>query len=405
MTPWACYRYALPMTKPPCPLVATGQQIGAGWTPALSVVKALAALAEARRLGGRAVYWLADEDHDRLEVATTVGLQGDRLVRHRFRFPAPEGTATGWLPWTAGHQAEAQALWGPLPAPTEPTLRGHVLALGEPLWRRGLEPFSPTARDNRAAIQEDLARWRRLPLEAGLVDQAERLEREGAPLPLDPRAQAAWFALDPGTGRRRRLEPGDPCPPGHWLSPGAALRPLMQSLLLPGLAAAVLGPAERAYWRLTEPLWEKVGLAPPRIVPRPSVYVLPPGRALAPDRLEDLRQGRWEAFLDLPPALPSAALPAATPDPAWGRDLATRFQRELERTRQRLTRLDRRLRRDLAARHLGGDPERLRQALFPLDRPQERVLPGLFWLRDDSLLDRLENALGTGAALVLVETA
>jgi uncharacterized protein YllA (UPF0747 family) len=48
------------------PLVATGQQIGAGWTPALSVVKALAALVEARRLGGRAVYWLADEDHDRL---------------------------------------------------------------------------------------------------------------------------------------------------------------------------------------------------------------------------------------------------------------------------------------------------------------------------------------------------
>ncbi len=29
------------------PVVATGQQIGAGWSPALSVVKALAARAEA----------------------------------------------------------------------------------------------------------------------------------------------------------------------------------------------------------------------------------------------------------------------------------------------------------------------------------------------------------------------
>ena len=53
----------------PRPVVATGQQIGAGWSPALSVAKALAALAEARRSGGEAVYWLADEDHDRAEVA------------------------------------------------------------------------------------------------------------------------------------------------------------------------------------------------------------------------------------------------------------------------------------------------------------------------------------------------
>jgi hypothetical protein len=393
------------MTTTPCPLVATGQQIGVGWTPALSVVKALAALVEARRLGGRAIYWLADEDHDRLEVATTVGLQGERLVRHRFRFQAPEGTATGWLPWTGDHQALAQALWGPLPAPARPTLRDHVLALGQSLWRRGLEPFSPTAPERREAIQEDLLRWRRLPLEAELVRQAERLEREGAPLPLDPRTQAVWFALDPATGRRRRLEPGQSCPPGQWLSPGAALRPLMQSLLLPGLAAAVLGPAERAYWRLTEPLWERVGLAPPRIVPRPSAWVLPPGRSLAPERLEDLRQGRWEAFLDWAPALPSAALAAGAPDPGWGPALAARYGRELERTRQRLARLDRRLRRDLAAERLGGDPERLRQALFPLGRPQERVLPGWLWLRDDSLLDRLEAALGTGAPLVLVETA
>ena len=30
------------------------------------------ALAAAKNLGGEAVYWLADEDHDRLEVASTV---------------------------------------------------------------------------------------------------------------------------------------------------------------------------------------------------------------------------------------------------------------------------------------------------------------------------------------------
>ena len=393
------------MAPSPCPLVATGQQIGAGWTPALSVVKALTALVEADRLGGQAVYWLADEDHDRMEVASTVGFQGERLVRHRFRFEAPEHTATGWLPWTAVQQREAETLWGPLPAPEAPTLRGHALALGTPLWRRGLRPFSPTDPALRRPIQAELERWRALDLESGLIRQAERLERAGQALTLDPREQAAWFSLDPRSGLRLRLEPGQPCPAGCWLSPGAAVRPLMQSLLLPALAAVVLGPGERAYWRLTEPLWERVGLTPPRIIERPSVYVLAPGQALDPEHLEALRGGRWEALGAAPePALvPSAALAGLAPDPGWSPALAERFRRELARAGERLRKLDRRLLRDRAADRLGLDPERLRQQLFPLGRPQERVIPGLMWLRDDGLLDRMRAALAGGAGPVLVE--
>ena len=387
----------------PCPLVVTGQQIGVGWTPALSVFKALAAQAEARSIGGRALYWMADEDHDRLEVASTVAFQGDRLVRHLFRFQAPEGTATGWLPWTAAHQREAEDLWGALPEPTEPTLRGHAKALGAPLWARGLTPFSPTDPAVRQPIQGELERWRALDLERDLILQGQRLAKEGAPLPLDPATQAAWFSLHPRTGRRIRLEPGTPCPQDCWLSPGAALRPLMQSLLLPGLEAVVLGPAERAYWRLTEPLWERVGLTPPRIVARPSAYVLPRGLALTAAQLEPLRHAHWQAFAEPGSALPSHALPALAADPAWSPALAQRFQRELIRTRQRLEKLDRRLHRDRAALALGGDPERLRQALFPLDRPQERVLPGLFWLRDEALLDRMGTALDSGAKIILLE--
>jgi hypothetical protein len=148
----------------PRPVIATGQQIGAGWSPALSVAKALAALAEARRTGAEAVYWLADEDHDRAEVATVAGRVGDRLIRHRFRFDMRLGTATGWLPWTPAHQAEASALWGALPEPQEPTLRGHVLALGRPLWERGLRPFSPTDPTLREPVQGELERWRAMQL-------------------------------------------------------------------------------------------------------------------------------------------------------------------------------------------------------------------------------------------------
>ncbi len=388
---------------PACPLVATGQQIGAGWSPALSVVKALAALAAARRLGGRAVYWLADEDHDRLEVASVVGGDDRQLRRHRFRFAAPEGTATGWLPWTAVQQAEAEALWGEVPAATEPTLRGHVLACGEPLWRRGLRAFSPTDPALRPSIQTELERWRTLDLEALMDAQADRLERDGAPLPLDPRRQSAWFSLDPRSGRRRRLERGEALPAGRWASPGAALRPLMQSLLLP-VTHVVLGPAERAYWRLAEPLWERVGLLAPEILPRPSVVLLPKGLALEAHQLEALKEGRWEAFSALPFVRPSERLGHPLAEEGWGEAVAERFRAELGRSRARLARLDRRLHRDFAGQRLGGDPERLRQLLFPFGRPQERVLPGLPWLRDEALLERMLASLDGSTLMVLLET-
>ncbi|MDE3245965.1 MAG: bacillithiol biosynthesis BshC [Acidobacteriota bacterium] len=389
----------------PRPVIATGQQIGAGWTPALSVAKALAALAEAKRLGVEAVYWMADEDHDRAEVASTVGMEKGRLVRHRFRFDAPRGTAAGWLPWGAPQQQEAESLWGEVPAPSEPTLRGHALSLGGPLWRLGLRPFSPTDPASRGTIQGELERWRSLDLEAQLLLSAERLEAEHAPLPLDPRQQAAWFSLNPQTGLRKRLERGEACPKHHWLSPGAALRPLMQSLMLP-VEAAVLGPSERAYWRLTEPLWERVGLTAPRILSRPSVFVVPQGCVLNAQRLSDLdalREGDWQAFASPKDRPPSQALGMVVPDPSWGPLLGARFTQELDRARHRLERLDRRRIRDLAAETFNMDPERLRQRLFPFGKAQERVLPGLFWLRDETLIRRIFESMDGDRSLILLE--
>ena len=384
------------------PVVVTGQQIGAGWTPALSVVKALAAKVEAERIGAEAVYWMADEDHDRLEVASVVAFEGGRIARHRFRFAAPEGTATGWLPWGEVQQLEADHLWGAVPK-AEGTLRDHALALGAPLWSRGIRAFSPTDATVRAAVQPELERWRALDLESELVLQAERLEAAGETLPLDPRSQASWFALDPRDGQRRRLEPGEALPKGQWLSPGAALRPLMQSLMMP-VAAAVLGPGERAYWRLTEALWEKVGLEAPRIIPRPTVFVLPKGVTLRPDQLDALRDGDWRAFGHPDTALPSSRV-GGDADGRWPQSLALRFQHELARSRARLEKLDRRLQRDAAGPTLGVDPEHLRQRLFPLGKAQERVLPGLLWLRDPALLDRMQAGLRSGDDVVLVGEA
>jgi hypothetical protein len=384
------------------PLIVTGQQIGAGWSPALAVAKALTALSEAQRVSGDAVYWLADEDHDRAEVASVVGRREGRWHRHRFSFQASPGTATGWLPWSAEHQAQAEGLWGTLPTPTEPSLRGHVLALGQPLWARGLKPFSPTDPAVREPIQAELERWRSLHLEALLIQQATVLEAEGAPVPLDPRTQSAWFSLHPRTGQRRRLASNEPLPTGHWLSPGAALRPLMQSLLLP-VTAAVLGPSERAYWRLCEPLWDKVELSRPRIIPRPSIFVLPSGIQLAPEHLDVVRDGRWEALSTWNGELPSHRGPLPEPDKHWPEAVQARFRLEMERTKSRLSKLDHRLHRDSAAVTLGMDPEQLRQALFPFGLPQERVVSGVPWLRNARLLDQLLKRMDGNTPLILLE--
>jgi len=175
----------------------------------------------------------------------------------------------------------------------------------------------------------------------------------------------------------------------------------MQSLMIPA-THVVLGPAERAYWRLTEPLWEMVGLAAPQIIPRPSAFILPRGFHLAPSQMDALRAGYWEAFSQDRPPLPSQAL-VAQPDPSWGPTLGNRFRQELARARHRLLKLDRRLYRDHVAGLVGEDPERLRQRLFPFGKPQERVLPGALWLRDEALLDRLLGALGHGDSMVMVE--
>ncbi|MCL1893871.1 MAG: bacillithiol biosynthesis BshC [Holophagaceae bacterium] len=373
-------------------VIVTGQQIGAGWSPALSVVKALTAYSVAKQRGLEPVYWLADEDHDRLEVANVVAFHGNRIIRHRFQFSAPEGTATGWLEWTKSHQSEAQSLWGKLPEPTEPTLREHVLALGKPLWDRGIVPFSPTKDIDRISVQAELERWRAMELEKELCQRASILESKGEQLILDPLKQSTWFSLDPTTGKRSRLEHGQAFPTGHWLSPGAAIRPLLQSLVLP-VEAVVLGPGERAYWQLIERVWERVGIKKPQIIPRPSVYVLDGNSYdISVEELDALRLGRWEA---LAPTLHVKPSTMAFPEPSagWGVAISNRYQKQIELLQTRLQRLDLRLAKEVAEKRIGKNIEKLRQTLFPFNKPQERVIPGWYWLKNKSLLDALEKAM------------
>jgi hypothetical protein len=277
-----------------------------------------------------------------------------------------------------------------------------VLALGKSLWNRGIKPFSPTKDVDRFAIQDELERWRAMGLEANLHRQADLLESGGEKLILDPRQQSAWFSLDPTTGKRCRLDMGQPCPKGHWLSPGAALRPLMQSLLMP-VKAVILGPGERAYWRLLERIWECVGMDAPEILPRPNVFVIPGGHyEISTDELEPLRLGRWEV-LSPGQSLKPSTIPFPEPDESWGGNIIKRYQAEIGRLQSRLKRLDVRLARDTAEKRLGANLEKLRQALFPFDKPQERVIPGWHWLQKPALLDAMESAMEKPADVYIIK--
>jgi hypothetical protein len=118
-----------------------------------------------------------------------------------------------------------------------------------------------------------------------------------------------------------------------------------------------------------------------------------------------IRDGRWRSLLPIQPVLPSASLALIEPDSAWEATVCARFRSELERARLRLAHLDGRVLRDAAERLLGGDPEKLRQRLFPFGKPMERVLPGLAWLREESLLDRMLEAIDGRTMTILVEEA
>jgi hypothetical protein len=133
------------------------------------------------------------------------------------------------------------------------------------------------------------------------------------------------------------------------------------------------------------------------------VYVVPAGFRLASTQLEALRFGAWDRLAAWPGGLPTLRFQPVDPDPAWPSGIQLRFHREQARTRERLGKLDRRLHREAAAAQVGGDPERLRQALFPFGLPQERVLPGLDWLRNGALLDGILAGMEHGASALLVE--
>jgi bacillithiol biosynthesis cysteine-adding enzyme BshC len=448
--------------------VVAGQQAGVLGGPLYTLYKALALLrladwAESQlEMPVLPLFWTAANDSDLVEAgsATVVDrantLRSFTLHTHPAilplegrpvgRIPLGEAAAAlnGWLKevlheteFRAGLLADVAAAYTPeetVAGAFEELLGGWLgprgLVLLDPLWP-GLE--GPSAVLFRRVLADPLGAGEVLAATGTLLRRAgyhRQLGLPGGRLPL--------FVTGSG-GRRRPLRVGPGAdlfevegegtakgkelldPGGPWrLDAGAALRPLLQDYLLPTMAF-VGGPSEIAYWAQIGPLYARLEVAPPVIMPRPRVLLLPRvaarvlekyglsppdladgpeaiigriARSLFPDDLERAFEGTRE---DLLAALETLKGQVAAFDPT----LAAPFETAAGRLSGELDRL-----RGKAVANLGRQQETVRAQiakaavwLFPRGRPQERVLGLLpFALRHglDPLLDRIVERIDPG---------
>jgi bacillithiol biosynthesis cysteine-adding enzyme BshC len=448
--------------------VVAGQQAGVLGGPLYTLHKALALLrladwAESQlEVPVLPLFWVAANDSDLVEAGSASVVDRTHTLRdfslHTHPAVAPlEGRSVGRIPlgeaaaalngWLADvlHETEFRArLLADVAAAYTPeaTVAGAFEELlGGWLGPRGLvllDPLWPGLEGPSAALFASVLAD---PLGAGEVIAAtsEPLRRAGYHRQLGlPEGRLPLFVSGDGGGRRPlRVGPGrdrfevegegvvngeellDSA--GPWrLDAGAALRPLLQDYLLPTMAF-LGGPSEIAYWAQIGPLYTRLGVAPPVVMPRPRVLLLPRvaarvtekygldpleladgpeavvariARSLFPDDLERAFEGTRE---DLLAALETLKGQVAAFDPT----LAAPFETTAGRLSGELDRL-----RGKAVANLGRQQETVRAQiakaavwLFPRGQPQERVLGVLpFALRYglDALLDRIVERVDPG---------
>lgn len=409
--------------------VVAGQQPAVGGGPLYTLVKAAHACALAaylRRLGVPAVpvFWCASEDHDLGEADHADLVLADGRLRRVRADLGPGRASLRFRP--------AALWWEALVAACRSDLRGD-------LGRAWLMERRPVAEDLGAWLCRLLGELFR---DHGLVCvEAHRLR----PLWRDawPRIAAAWPAALLEEHRRRLLAAGHadafgsliipplfvdeatgrtPLDPAALpdligagsdaISPGAALRPVLQQLALPA-ALAVTGPGEIAYHRFLAPLYAALGASRPRLVLRCSATLVPSWHARAVERWGSTVAALMEgaaAPVDVPaPALTDldaalAGLHAAVEQgPADGRQRVLAGLARLGRERDRLAASLARAHRQRDGRLAWGT---LASWVHPRGQPQDRVM-SLFqalWEHGPGIAARLvaeAGAVGPGAMAVV----
>ena len=286
------------LRRPEAVAVVTGQQVGWLGGPGYALVKALAAVALARRLEAEGiaavpVFWMATHDHDLPEVAGAPTLEGTKVrlaIEDRGRpvggLSLPEtieeANADVLAALPAGSRALAQRLMrhaGPATSFAEAFAR----LLAELTHGTGLLILDP---DDPAFARLAAPIYARELL--GTTPAAVPLAQSTAPavVPIDRDVSQVFFVDDAGQRQRlTRTDTGVGWPGGAMdraaiermlrdapqrFSPAALLRPLVADHVLPTIAS-VAGPTESRYLAQMQPLYAWADVAPSHVVTRPSV--------------------------------------------------------------------------------------------------------------------------------------
>lgn len=381
------------------------------------------------------VFWVAGDDHDFLESAHTHVLSRSSDVE-RLALPdrAPDAPLTPMYRERLGPEIAAvlEAFWAEQPdteyrAEVEAWLAGayrpeatvadaFAQALTGLLGPRGVLVFRPTHPAAKAAMRPWLGRAldQAAALDRALADRAAELAGRGASTPVHVGDGASLVMLEGREGRDRLVlddgslharRSGERYLPEELagvleaeperFSPNVLLRPVVEAALLPTVAY-VGGPGELAYLPQCAPVYDALGVTPQPPVPRWSGMIIEARVRkvldkydIAPDDLH-LPEGQLEQRLvrgDLPAEAADAfARLRELLDREYGvvRDAAIAIdptmRKPVESTRNAalagVRDVEKRLVSHLKQRNdtLVQQLARARAALFPLGKPQERIL-------------------------------
>jgi bacillithiol biosynthesis cysteine-adding enzyme BshC len=402
-------------------VITTGQQPGLFGGPILTWNKALAALAIADAIEdvtgvpAAPLFWAATDDADVAEGSVThVAVRGG-LETLTLETSAPEGTSVGRIPLgNVGEilaslvRATGSAVYPAVLDQAREAYAGDV-TVGDAyvrLMRAVLEPLGIPVLDAgtstvRAAAHPMLVRA----LErAGAGDRAlSERTMEIRAAGFDPQVSpvpSLTMVFEYADGVRRRVPIDAAASVARGASPGTLgpnvlLRPIVERAILPTVAY-VAGPGELAYFAQATALAAALDVAPPAALPRWSGLIIEPhiDRILSRYELalEDIREPGVAERVLATRALP-AEIVQALADARVGLEASLeRLARAVRETAFPIAasvlggldatvshRIDRFERRVLAAQkrreaQTMEDMATARAALFPLGKPQERVL-------------------------------
>ncbi len=327
-------------------VVTTGQQPQLFGGPLYVLYKALSAVRAAvdleRQLGVPclAVFWVAGDDHDWGEVASVGYLDREETVR-RIEIsasPGQAGSPVGPAPLSSEILEKTEEFVGALEAHEAgdawlDLLRKQYVPgrsftdafigtvshwMGElpiafldsahPEVRRASSPFVQRVIEERKIVDEALGRGTDAVTDIGYRAQLTYLGgaipvfREGRGGRYRLRGTSGAVQVDRESSRQVSDVTDEAASEPERFSPSAALRPVLESWLLP-VGATVLGPGEIAYWAQLDPVFETLDVPMPGILPRDSWRVVEPRVARLLEKTgvtaDELRDGGHEAAAGL----------------------------------------------------------------------------------------------------------